>query len=166
MDYVAAKNGLKAVKPLEKVRKRPNKAAEGPPGPRQDPKTGRFVLGNAGNGGRKLGTRRDLEMNLVDSVVRHFAENGDAAIERVYREDPSTYLRLAAGLLPRETNINVRSDFGIDSLMARMRELAARAATRIPGHDAGSAPVLDQEPVNGVGDPVRIPARKTSSGDH
>jgi hypothetical protein len=107
-----------------------------------------------------------LELSLVDAVVRNFAEHGEATLDRVRIEDPATYMRLAAGLLPRETNINVRSDLGIDSLMARMRELAARAATRIPGHDAGSPPVIDSEPVNGVGDSVRLPARKTSPGDN
>jgi hypothetical protein len=163
---MAVRNGIKAVKPLEKPRIRSKRDAEPPPGDGKDPKTGRFIKGYSGGPGRKLGTRRDLEMNLVDSVVRHFSANGDEAIERVYREDPSTYLRLAAGLLPREMNVNVRSDLGVDTLMARMRELAARAATRIPGHDAGSAPVIDQEPTNGVGDSVRLPARKTSPGDH
>jgi hypothetical protein len=105
-------------------------------------------------------------MNLVDSVVRHFAEKGDEAIERVWRDDPSTYLRIAAGLLPRETNINVRSDFGIDTLVQRVRELAARGAGRAQAPVARVPTIIDQEPTNGVGDSVRLPAGKTSQGDH
>lgn len=31
-----------------------------------------------------------------------FAENGIAAIEKVRKEDPSTYVRVIAGLLPKE----------------------------------------------------------------
>jgi hypothetical protein len=148
------KNGLKAVKPLEKVRIRPNKAAEPPPGPRQDPKTGRFVLGNAGNGGRKLGTRRDLEMRLVDSVVRDFAEHGERVIERVREEDPATYLRIAAGLLPKELHVNVAHDLSIESFAERFKDLIARAtgkplslleAAQSPTND-GVCKTLDLKP--------------------
>jgi hypothetical protein len=149
-----------------KPRIRVNRAAEGPPGEGKDPKTGRFVKGYSGGQGVKPGTRRDLEAALVDSVVRHFAEKGDEAIERVWRDDPSTYLRIAAGLLPREMNVNVRSDLGIDTLVQRVRELAARGAGRAQADVARIPPVIDQEPVNGVGDPVRIPPGKTSPGDH
>jgi hypothetical protein len=155
----------KTESPLKTPRLRPNKTSEGPPGAGKDPKTGRFVTGNSG-GGRKLGTRRDLELALVDAVVRDFAEHGETTIERVRQEDPATYMRIAAGLLPKDVNVNVRSDLGIDSLVQRVRELAARGAGRAEAPVARIPQIIDQEPTNGVGDSVRLPARKTSPGDH
>jgi hypothetical protein len=132
----------------------------------KDAKTGRFLPGNNGGPGRQPGSRRDLEQTFVDAVVRNFALHGEETIERVRQEDPSTYLRVAAGLLPREMNVNVRSDLGIDTFVQRVRELAARGAGRNAGDVARIPPTIDQEPTNGVGDHLRLPPGKPSSNNH
>jgi hypothetical protein len=59
--------------------------------------------------------------------VRDFAEHGERVIERVREEDPATYLRIAAGLLPKELHVNVAHDLSIESFAERFKDLIARA---------------------------------------
>ena len=47
----------------------------------------------------------------LQALGEHFAEHGVAAIDRVYREEPGTYLKIVASLLPRQMSIEKLSPF-------------------------------------------------------
>ena len=56
----------------------------------------------AGNPGRPKGSRHKLGEAFLTAMAKDFAESGIATIEKVRLEDPSTYVRVIAGLLPKE----------------------------------------------------------------
>ncbi len=55
-----------------------------------------------GNPGRPKGARNKLGEAFVTALLNDFQTGGIAAIETVRRDDPSTYVRVIAGLLPKE----------------------------------------------------------------
>ena len=73
----------------------------------RDGKTGRFVAGNAGNGGRKPGTKNKITEQFLRMFSADVAEHGADVIERVRIEQPGVYLEIWADLLPRETRLDV-----------------------------------------------------------
>src|SRR5262245_27335441 len=94
----------------------------------RDPKTGRFLKGWKGGPGRVLGSRHELEKSFIQAYVRDFDLHGSHVIERVREEDPSTYLRIAAGLLPKDVNIHTRpAALSVEEFAERFRDLVARA---------------------------------------
>jgi hypothetical protein len=74
------------------------------PRPEQDGK-GRFIAGNSGNGGRPRGARSKLGEEFLTDLYEDFIEHGRAAIERVRQEEPTTYIRVIASLVPKELKI-------------------------------------------------------------
>ncbi|MFK4659226.1 hypothetical protein [Bradyrhizobium ottawaense] len=42
----------------------------------QDPKTGRFLPGNSGNGGRHKGARNKLHADFIQALLDHFHMRG------------------------------------------------------------------------------------------
>jgi hypothetical protein len=63
----------------------------------------RFQPGQSGNpAGRPKGSRHRLSEALLRDLCADFEENGMAAIVRCRVEDPSTYVRLIASLLPKQ----------------------------------------------------------------
>jgi hypothetical protein len=73
----------------------------------QDKKTGRFLPGNSGFGGRPKGARNKLGEAFISDMYADWRENGVAVIEAVRKEKPDVYLRVVAGILPRELNVSV-----------------------------------------------------------
>ncbi len=73
------------------------------PRPEQDSR-GRFVSGNIG-GGRPKGARNKLGEEFLADLSADFEKHGAAAIERVREEDPATYIRVIASLLPKELKV-------------------------------------------------------------
>ena len=73
-----------------------------PTGLQQDAK-GRFMPGTSGNmAGRPLGSRNKLGDMFLKALLADFTVHGAEAICAVRAEDPSTYLRVVAGTLPKE----------------------------------------------------------------
>jgi hypothetical protein len=73
----------------------------------RDSKTGRFLPGNSGFGGRPKGSRNRHSEVFLAAFASDFEQHGAAVIERVRQEQPSVYLRVAADLLPREATLDV-----------------------------------------------------------
>jgi hypothetical protein len=55
-----------------------------------------------GQGGRKLGARNKLGEAFVKALFEDFDVHGVATIEQVRLNDPPAYLRVIAGLLPKQ----------------------------------------------------------------
>lgn len=71
------------------------------PVPEKDPETGRFLTGNSG-GGRPKGSRNRLGEAFLEELAQDFAEHGQAAIVACREEKPTEYVKVIAGLLPKE----------------------------------------------------------------
>jgi hypothetical protein len=62
---------------------------------------GRFLAGNNG-GGRKKGSRNRLTDTFLAAVETDFAEHGLQTLAKLRSDDPASYLRIVASLLPRD----------------------------------------------------------------
>lgn len=61
---------------------------------------GRFLTGNIG-GGRRKGSRNRLTETFIAAIENDFLEHGPGALATLRADDPATYLRIIASLLPR-----------------------------------------------------------------
>ena len=92
-------------------------------------------------GGRPLGSRNKLTEIALAALGEHFAVHGVAAIDRVYREEPGTYLRIVASLLPRQLTVEKLSPFEhlSDAELDLIEQtLRAGRAREINGNDVDS----------------------------
>ncbi len=68
-----------------------------------DPNNPGFRPGVSGNpAGRPKGARSKLGEAFLDALLIDFTEHGMDAIRRVCEDDPGTYIRIVASLLPKE----------------------------------------------------------------
>jgi hypothetical protein len=70
--------------------------------PEQDPKTGRFLTGNNGGPGRRKGSKSRFQEQFWRDLADAWEASGMEAIMRVITNDPATFLRVAAGMMPKE----------------------------------------------------------------
>lgn len=67
----------------------------------RDPKTGRFLTGNNG-GGRPKGSRNRLGEQFLDDLYALWETDGVAALKQARDEKPMEFVKMVAGLLPKE----------------------------------------------------------------
>jgi hypothetical protein len=110
----------------------------------RDEKTGRFLPGTRGRGGgRPLGSRHKLSAKFLADFHAAWEQYGVAALQKVAEHDPSTFVRVAASLLPRKLELE-RIELTDDQLEARITQLATNlglalgAAERVGGADDGA----------------------------
>lgn len=61
-----------------------------------------FAVGQSGNPlGRRKGSRNKISQAFVDEMCASFEEHGRDTIERVRKQHPVEYLKIAAGLIPK-----------------------------------------------------------------
>jgi hypothetical protein len=85
---------------------------------------GRFIPGNTGGPGRPKGARNKLGEAFIEALHNDFNEHGVSAITTMRDTDPGGYVRVIAGLLPKEFKIETTSDLTDEQLDARIRALA------------------------------------------
>jgi hypothetical protein len=109
--------------------------------PEKDERTGRFLAGNSGNGGRQKGARNKLGEAFLDALHEDFNEHGQAAIVQVRTEKPDQYLKVIASILPRDLNVNINpnDEMTDEQLIERIRSL-----------DAAIRPFLNLEAASGI----------------
>ncbi len=65
-----------------------------------------------------MGARNRLAETFLEDLYRDWQEHGTQTIETVRESDPGTYLKIVAGLIPREMQLN----FGLGDQLAAMLE--------------------------------------------
>lgn len=98
---------------------------------RRDPETGQFVKGHIGGPGRPEGSRNRLGRALLEALEADFGEHGANAIVSMRERNPADYVRVIAGLLPKEllvkqdTSLDEISDAELINVLASIRALLA-----------------------------------------
>jgi hypothetical protein len=60
--------------------------------------------------GRGKGVANKFSRKVVEELAAHFNKEGYKAIDQVYRDDPSTYLKIIVSAIPKELLIQVSKD--------------------------------------------------------
>src|SRR5262245_3144453 len=63
---------------------------------------GRFVKGGKPGPGRPVGSRNRLGEAFIQDLLEDWHEHGPAVIRAVRRDDPGTYMKVLAHLLPQQ----------------------------------------------------------------
>src|SRR5260370_39621025 len=82
-----------------------------------------FPPGQSGNPkGRPKGSRHGLSELALRALCADFEAHGAAAIERCRSEHPDVYVRVVAGLLPKQTveKVNPLDDLSLEQLDERL----------------------------------------------
>jgi hypothetical protein len=92
----------------------------------RDERTGRFLPGNNGGPGRRVGSRNHLQTEFLAELHRTWQAEGREALQRCAREDPTAFVRVVASLLPREAQLDVSLDLsGARSALEAYRTMCA-----------------------------------------
>src|SRR6476660_2732836 len=103
-----------------------------------------FRQGVSGNPhGNRHRTRHLLNHEFIQALLLHFREHGKKAIEKVAREQPASYLKILALLVPREHKVEYSNslknmtdeqlDAAIELVKQMLEERAAEGAKVIEG---------------------------------
>ena len=94
-----------------------------------------FRQGVSGNPhGNRHRTRHLLNQEFIQALLLHFRQHGKKAIEKVAREQPASYLRILALLVPREHKVehsNPLKDLTDEQLEAMIEYLRHRLQRRL-----------------------------------
>lgn len=104
-------------------------------GYKNPPIAAQFKRGVSPNpGGKPKGSRNKLQGDFFRRLADDFERFGIYAIARMRRDDPSTYVRVCASLMPKEFEV-VRplDDFTDDELRSAVETLRAIAAAKQVG---------------------------------
>jgi hypothetical protein len=102
----------------------------------KDPKTGRFLPGNSGFGGRPKGARSKLTTQFFADFYAAWEEHGAEALKTVAKTNPKDFVKAAAMLMPRELEIKTPlddiSDEELADLIAAVQSLIAGSIAIAP----------------------------------
>lgn len=97
-----------------------------------------FKPGQSGNpNGRGKGNRNKLGEEFIQKLYADFQEHGEVVIETVRLEKPDAYLKVIAGILPKELKITNESDLSDEQLIERIRQLDAVIRPFLSAEGAG-----------------------------
>ena len=100
-----------------------------------------FKPGKSGNpAGRPKGSRSKLGEDFLSALQQDFRDHGPDVIAKVREERPADYLKIVAGLLPRNVSINAPNP--LENLSDEELTATLEAVRRIMAgdHDDGSDP--------------------------
>jgi uncharacterized protein DUF5681 len=123
--------------------------------------------GQSGNpAGRPRGSRNRLGEAFVDDLCADWKENGPQVIVAVRKADPSTYLRVIAGILPKELSVTKAtlddvSDEELLEYLAKLRSIIAEEGQKEP---ANGNPESTRQ-IEPGGTPKLIPSNVTQSDE-
>lgn len=90
-----------------------------------------FKPGESGNpSGRPKGSRNKLTEDFLKDVLDAWTESGKAAMAAMIADKPSEFVKMVAGLVPKEATLNINNadDLSDAELAERIRTLAAQLA--------------------------------------
>jgi hypothetical protein len=112
-----------------------------------------FRRGVSGNPhGNRHRTRHLLNQEFIQALLLHFRQHGKKAIEKVAREQPASYLKILALLVPREHKVehsNPLKDLTDEQLEAMIEYIETLLAAQ-----AGAPPKM----IEGMIEPTTVPA--------
>ena len=84
----------------------------------------------AGNPGRPKGSKNKLTEDFLGDVLEAWQERGKQAITDMIDDKPGDFVKMVAGLVPKEATLNINdgSDLSDEQLAERVRTLAAQLA--------------------------------------
>jgi hypothetical protein len=93
----------------------------------RDEGTGQFMPGASGNAkGRPKGARNRLGEDFLSALADDFEQHGTAAIQQVRQERPHEYLKVIAGILPKELKVQSSTDgMSEEQIDERIRQIAS-----------------------------------------
>ena len=84
------------------------------PGPKKaHPKLKEYAFkpGQSGNpAGRPTGARHKLSSDYIRTVHEKYTKYGERIIEEIAQNDPVTFIKLVADLVPRDFELNIKGD--------------------------------------------------------
>lgn len=72
--------------------------------------------------GRPKGTRNKFSEAFMRDILEDWEEGGAKAIKAVRENDPSTYLRVAASIIPKDININDTREAAFDNFIENLED--------------------------------------------
>ena len=102
----------------------------------------KFAVGNKWSKGRPVGSKVKLSESFLAGVAQDFGKHGKAVIQYVRQNDPSTYLRIVASIVPKETiaKLEVSGEISVET---RSRQILN--AYRLLGEDVAEAEIIEGE---------------------
>ena len=99
----------------------------------------RFVTGGKPGPGRPKGSKNKLQEDFLRDVLEAWEARGPAAISGMINEKPSEFVKMVAGLMPKDVhlNINDHSEMTDGELAERVRQLAAQLSPFLLGGTGG-----------------------------
>jgi hypothetical protein len=95
---------------------------------------GRFIAGNAGNGGRKPGARSKFSESFIQDLASIWETRGIEVLQKCATDEPGTFLKVCASLMPKDVNLSVGLDAGsfVDRFRSALEMLGNEAPARLP----------------------------------
>ncbi len=93
---------------------------------------GQFLVGHTGIGGRPRGARNKLGEAFLHDLHADWEKHGRSVIERVRRDDPSTYLRVMASIVRPASEPEAEDPFASMTFAELKAELIAGLVTLFP----------------------------------
>jgi hypothetical protein len=88
----------------------------------RDPETGQFLVGHSGNGGRPKGSRNKLGEQFLADLHAEWQKSGAQALKRVAEHDPVQFVRVVAGVLPKEVDAVLAVNVGLFEEVRNFKE--------------------------------------------
>ncbi len=110
--------------------------------------------------GNRHHTRHLLNQEFIQALLLHFREHGKKAIEKVAREQPASYVKILALLVPREHKVEHRNfaadltDEELDAAIEGIREMLAAQAENAKVIE-GTAEAIALQPSTEPDQPLR-----------
>jgi hypothetical protein len=110
--------------------------------PERDDTTGRFLPGNSGNGGRKVGSRNKLSQQFFDDLYEAWQELGAQALRQLAIDSPKDFVKVAAMVVPREVDLSVSGEVELFANVSTFHQAYQLALKHI-----GAKPLLEADTI-------------------